>query len=58
MKRSELMKVIQDVVNDSGLESDPEFQEEFAGDLADRLEEEFGLIDEEEEEDEEEDEEF
>jgi hypothetical protein len=58
--RKELMKVIAEVTTEAGFESDPEFVEEFAGDLADRLDEEFGIIDAEDEdfEDEEEDEEF
>jgi hypothetical protein len=55
MKRSELMKVIKETTEDSDLEHG-DFAEEFAGDLADRLEEEFGLIDEEENEDDEEEE--
>lgn len=54
MKRSELMKVIEDATIDAGFETDPDFAEEFAGDLADRLDEEFSLIDEEEDEEEEE----
>jgi hypothetical protein len=55
VKRKELMQVIQDVTIESGLETDPEFAAEFALDLVARLEEEFGLINEEDDEDSEED---
>ncbi len=56
MKRSELVSKIEEVVTESGV-TDGEAAEELASDIADRLEEEFGLIDEEEDADEEDEEE-
>lgn len=55
MKRSELTKTIVEVVEENGV-ADGETAEELASDLADKLEEEYGLIDEDDEEDEDEEE--
>jgi hypothetical protein len=49
MQRKELLAVIMDQMAETGIDDD-----DFAGDLADRLDTEFALIDEEEDEEEEE----
>lgn len=56
MNRSALVKTIEDTILESGVTDDAE-AEELAGDIADRLEEDYGLVDEDEEEEDEEDEE-